>query len=97
MWVRMTRVKMNPDSLDEARALYNSDEISGVISLQPGYRFHHLMENVDVEGDGISITAWDSQADSDAYEASGTYQKLVGEFSQYMTAPPELSTYEVKD
>ena len=97
MYVRMTRVGMKPENFDEARDLYNSEEISGVISSQPGYRFHYLLENVDDEEDGISMTAWDTKEDADAYEASGIYKELVGKVAGWMTGPPELSTYEVKE
>ena len=55
------------------------------------------MENVDDEGDDISITAWDTKEHADAYEASGIYKELVGKVAGWMTGPPELSTYEVKE
>ena len=45
MWVRLTYTKMNPDKIAEARALYNSEMVSGVISQQKGYCFHHLLES----------------------------------------------------
>ena len=34
MWVRLTYVTVDPANVDEVRDLYNSDEISGVISQQ---------------------------------------------------------------
>ena len=97
MWVRLTYVKVDPTHADEVRDLYNSDEISGVIRQQKGYRFHHLLESVDAPGESISVTAWDSQEDAEAYEQSGTYKELVDKIRNYITAPPELRSYEVRE
>lgn len=97
MWVRLTFTKVDPAKLDEARAFYNSEAISGVIREQQGYRFHYLLESVANPGEAISVSAWDSEADGEAYEKSGTYAELVGKFRQWFTAPPELKSYEVRE
>ena len=97
MWVRLTYGKVDPAHVDELRDLYNSDEMSGVISQQKGHRFHHLLESVDTPGETISLTAFDSQEDAEAYEQSGTYKELVDKVRNYITAPPELRTYEVRE
>ena len=97
MWVRLTYVKVDPTHADEVRDLYNSDEISGVIRQQKGYRFHHLLESVDAPGESISLTAWDSREDAEAYEQSGAYKELVDKFGNYFTAPPDLRTYEIRE
>ena len=96
MFVRMTFTKMDPAHVDEASDLYNN-EASGVIAQQKGYRFHYLLLSADNPGEGISMTAWDSREDAEAYEQSGTYKELVGKFSRYFTEPPELRTYEVRE
>ncbi len=97
MWVRLTYGKVDPAHVDELRDLYNSDEMSGVISKQKGHRFHHLLESVDAPGETVSLTAFDSQEDAEAYEQSGTYKELVDKIRNYITAPPELRTYEVRE
>ena len=97
MWVRLTYVKVDPANGDEVRDLYNSDEMSGVISQQKGHRFHHLLESLDAPGETIPLTAFDSQEDAEAYEQSGTYKELVDKIRNYITAPPELRTYEVRE
>jgi len=56
-----------------------------------------MLESVDAPGDSISLTAWDSQEDAEAYEQSGTYKELVDKIRNYITAPPEFSTYEVRE
>ena len=95
MWIRMTRVKMDAENREIARDLYNSGEVSGVISEHKGYRFHYLLENVDDDTESISITAWNTEADALSYENSGAYAELVGKFMALMTEPPVLSSYEV--
>ena len=80
MLVRFTYIKMDPTNLDEVRDLYNSDEVSGVIRQQQGYRFHYLLESVNAPGESISLTAWDSREDAEAYEQSGAYKELVDKF-----------------
>lgn len=69
--------KIDPSNIEEARAFYNGEEISGVIRKQKGYQFNYLLESIDNPGDAISISAWDSQADGEAYEQSGTYARLA--------------------
>ena len=93
MWVRMTFIQMNPDKIEEARALYKSDDVSGVVRGTEGYAFHHLLESVENPSEVISITAWDTQEHGEAYESSGTYKRLVAKFNEYFIAPPELKSY----
>ena len=97
MFVRMTFTKIDPAAAEAARALYNSDEVSGVLARQKGHRFHHLLESVDVPGDGVSVTAWDSREDAEAYERSGTYEELVAKFEQFYSEPARLRSYEVRE
>ncbi len=96
MFVRMTFTKTDPAHYDEAIALFNSEEVSGVIGQQKGHRFHYLLESVDVPGEGVSVTAWDSREDAEAYERSGAYEELLAKFAHFYAAPPRLSSYEVR-
>jgi heme-degrading monooxygenase HmoA len=95
LWVRLTFGKLDPAHLDKARAFYNSKEISGYFGQRKGYRFHYLLESVDNQGDIISITAWDSQADADAYEQSPLYIILAKEFNQWFAPFSERESYRV--
>jgi heme-degrading monooxygenase HmoA len=56
---------------------------------------HYLLESVDNQGDIISITAWDSQADADAYEQSPLYIILAKEFNQWFAPFSERESYRV--
>jgi heme-degrading monooxygenase HmoA len=96
-FVRMTFTKSDPACVEAARALYNSGDVSGVLERQKGHRFHHLLESADVPGEGVSVTAWDSREDAEAYEQSGAYEDLVARFRHFYTGPARLGSYEVRE
>ena len=97
MFVRMTFTKIDPASAEAVRALYYRDEIWGVLDRQKGHRFHYLLESVDVAGEGVSVTAWDSSEDAEAYETSGAYEELVAKFRNFYTGPARLASYEAHE
>ncbi len=97
MLVRMTFTQSDPASAEVARTLYNSEEVPGVLDRQKGHRFHYLLESVDVPGEGVSVTAWDSREDAEAYETSGAYEELVAKFVPFYTGPARLASYEVRE
>jgi heme-degrading monooxygenase HmoA len=92
MHARMTTIHLQPDKIAEATALYQSS-IVPVITAQHGFRGVYLF--TDPAGSGQSITLWDSEADGQAYEASGTYREQVSKVATFFIAPPSLTTYEV--
>ena len=94
MYVRMTFFKVKSGKIEELRELYNREVIPAHKS-HKGIRFVHLLENVDDNDEGISVTAWDTKADLDAYEKSGSYETLVGLFREMYSAEPSLKSYEV--
>ena len=97
-FLRMTFTKSDPACAEAARALYNSGEVSGVLSRQRGHRFHYLLESADVPGEGVSVTAaWDSREDAEAYERSGAYEELEAKFGNFYTGPARLASYEVRE
>lgn len=61
MFVRMTFTKTDPAHYDEAVALFNSEEVSGVIGRQKGHRFHYLLRSMEDPTEGVTVTAWDSR------------------------------------
>lgn len=77
-------------------ALYNSEEVAGVIRQQKGYRFHYLLQSADHPEEAISITAWDTPEDAEAYQE--VYAQLVERFriQKLFTGPPVLKLYQVK-
>jgi heme-degrading monooxygenase HmoA len=94
MYVRMTFFKLREGRMQDLRDLYNKEVVSAHKS-HKGIRFVHLLESLDHKDEGISITAWDTKADVEAYEKSGDYEKLVAKFKHMYAEEPLLKSYEV--
>jgi len=94
MYVRMTFFSVKAGKMEELRELYNREVIPAHKG-HKGVRFVHLLENLDDRNQGISVTAWDTRADVDAYEKSGDYERLVGMFEQMYGDSPILKSYEI--
>lgn len=80
--------------MQELRETYNKEVVSAHKG-HKGIRFVHLLESMDNKEEGISITAWDTRADVEAYEKSGEYEKLVARFKNMYAEEPLLKSYEV--
>lgn len=94
MYVRMTFFGVKEGSMSQLREMYNKEVIPAHKS-HKGVRFVHLLESMDNSNEGISVTAWDTKADLDAYEKSGDYERLVGMFSDMYDREPSLTSYEI--
>lgn len=94
MYVRMTFFKVRDGKMGALRDLYNKEVIPAHKD-HKGVRFVHLLESLDSGAEGISVTAWDTKADVDAYEKSGDYERLVGLFNSMYAEEPSLKSYEV--
>lgn len=96
MFARLTFIKVAQQSADDIKKIYN-EEIVPVVRSQKGNIGCWLMEPTNSDDDYISLTEWNSANDADAYEASGTYRKLVDMIKDYYTAKPILKTYNVSE
>ena len=92
MHARITTVHLQPDKIAEATAIYQNS-IVPILTTQSGFRGGYLL--TDPSGTGQSITLWDSEADGQAYEASGAYREQVAKVAAFFSAPPSLATYDV--
>jgi heme-degrading monooxygenase HmoA len=90
----MTFFKLKPGKMQELRDLYNK-EVIATHKGHKGIRFVHLLESLDNKDGGISVTAWDTKADVEAYEKSGDYETLVAKFKDKYAEAPVLKSYEV--
>jgi heme-degrading monooxygenase HmoA len=90
----MTLFRLKTGKMSELRELYNKEVLSAHKG-HKGIRFVHLLESLDERGEGISVTAWDTKADVEAYERSGEYEKLVAKFKDMYAEEPRLKSYEV--
>ena len=96
MIVRLTYCKINPDSLNEVKAIYNRD-IVPAIRAQKGNLGVRLMQPLDKSDDFISVSEWVTQQDADNYESSGMYKTLVGKVAGFFTKQPVLKTYSTEE
>jgi heme-degrading monooxygenase HmoA len=64
---------------------------------EKGHRFHYLLQSAEDPTEGVTVTAWDSREDVEAYAAqsSGPFKELLGKFTRWHTRPAEVRTYEV--
>jgi heme-degrading monooxygenase HmoA len=93
MHARVTTVQLRPDAVDASIGIYQQ-EILPIIQAQPGFQRVYLLTD-RATGNGVSITVWNSEADAQAYESSGTYRQLVAKLAANFAASPTLATYDV--
>jgi len=94
MYIRMTFFRLKTGKMSELRELYNKEVLSAHKG-HKGIRFVHLLGSLDERDEGISVTAWDTKADLEAYERSGEYERLVAKFKDMYAEEPRLKSYEV--
>jgi heme-degrading monooxygenase HmoA len=96
MFVRLTYVQFVPENASEAKRIY-MEQVAPVVRRQKGNLVARLLEPTELSDDFISLTEWETEADADAYEASGKYKELVGLVKDYLTKPPVLKTFTAID
>jgi len=93
MFVRITRVQIKSNTLDETERIYRESVIPAAKS-QKGYQGTYLLADRKT-GKGMAFTLWDSEEDAIANERSGYYQEQISKFKDVFTAPPVREGYEV--
>lgn len=91
MVVRLTRFSISPENAQEAKSIYQQQVVPEV-KKQKGNTNVMLLEPTDGTDEFISITAWESKVDADAYESSGKYKELVGKIKG-LIGQATLKTY----
>lgn len=93
MIARVTTVHVQPGKTAEVTRIYN-ESILPAVKAAAGNRGVYLLID-EASGVGMSITVWNTQADGEAYDASGAYREQVGKVVPFFSEPPTLATYEV--
>ena len=75
MYVRLTSHKVELEKLSDFKRIYQTEIIPALYNVD-GCRYAFLVESAQ-EGEAISVTIWDSKDHADAYEQSGTFDRLV--------------------
>jgi len=73
-YVRILSARVEPDSFDEFRSRYDSLIVPELLQID-GCRAAYLIGRKE-QGEGISVTVWDSKRHADLYEKSGKFQQL---------------------
>ena len=55
-----------------------------------------IWQPVDIGDDIISYNSWESKADGDAYESSGTFAEMLEKVKHTLAGQPMVKSYEVK-
>jgi heme-degrading monooxygenase HmoA len=92
MIVRLTYISFLPENVEQAKRVYR-EEVVPVVKVQKGNLDCRLLEPMDNADEYISMTTWESQADSDAYESSGKYRELVEKVKKDFAKKPVLKVY----
>ena len=95
MFARLTHLKFLPEHANQLKKIFE-EEVIPAVKRQRGNINVMLLEPLDKSEDYISITEWQTRADADAYESSGTYRQLVDNVRHLLTKEPVLKTYEVE-
>lgn len=91
MVVRLTSFTVSPEKAQETKNIY-SQEVVPEVKKQKGNSNVMLLEPTDGSNEYISLTAWDSKEDADAYHSSGKYKELVAKI-QGLIGQPTLKSY----
>ncbi|MDE3212778.1 MAG: antibiotic biosynthesis monooxygenase [Bacteroidota bacterium] len=95
MVVRLTRFKIPPDRIKDAKKIYKK-EIVPEVRVQKGNLNVMLLEPTDDSHDYISFTAWESEEDATNYETSGKFKELAEKINGLLSGKIKLKTYHAK-
>lgn len=93
MWVRVGTFLVKEGSEMALSSTYH-ERATPLVRATPGNRGALLLQPVQPGEPFIVMTLWETRADGDAYEASGTAAEVVGLVRPYFAGPPTLRSYE---
>jgi quinol monooxygenase YgiN len=76
MFMRLLHLTITVERQSEFLRLYE-EEILPTLQEVEGCRYAGLVQNVQRQGEGMSLTFWDTKDHAEAYEQSGTFQRLL--------------------
>lgn len=90
MFLRMVTHLIRGEESDHFAEVYATTVIPALRGTR-GCVYASLMQNVDDTSQGISLTIWNSQAESRLYEESGLYHQLVNALRPYFKESEEYT------
>ncbi len=76
MFMRLVQMKINPEKIFEFERTYEQ-LIIPQLQQTPGCVYAGLVQSLEDQADGLSLTLWERQQDAVAYERSGVYARLL--------------------
>jgi len=92
MIVRLTYLSFLPQNIQQAKRIYN-EQVVPVVRRQKGNIDCRLLEPLEKTDEYISMTTWETKADSDTYHSSGVYKELVEKVKKDFAKDPVLKVY----
>ncbi len=89
MFLRMVSMGVQAEHTEMFAKAYDENVISA-LRVQPGCSFASLLQNVHDHKDCISLTIWETKAETDEYEKSGLFKKLVESLRTFYEASDEF-------
>jgi quinol monooxygenase YgiN len=90
MFMRLVQMRVNPDKIFQLQKVYERTIIP-TLQGAPGCVYAGLVQSLEDENDGISITLWSRQDDALAYERSGKYVQSLEEARPFFSDSSEWS------
>jgi len=76
MFMRIVQMKINPDKIFEFERTYER-AIIPELQKTKGCVYAGLVQSLEDQAEGMSLTLWETQADAIAYEQSGVFAQLL--------------------
>ncbi len=93
VYARFTRAEVQPEKIDEVIKLWEERALPMLKASQGYQRAYFLVDRNSRKC--ISISVWDSEADSRANEQSAERQAVLALFEGYLTGTPTIEGYEL--
>ncbi len=93
MYASITTVSIRPDQATEATRIWQ-EEILPITRTLQGWKGAELFTDPQT-GEGVAINFYETMADVNTVESSGTFRQLMGKLGPLMTAPPQRKLYEL--
>ncbi len=88
MFMRLVQMSVDPDKIFEFEKVYER-VIIPALQQTPGCLYAGLVQSLEEQNDGISLTLWNTQDEALAYERSGKYAELVNASRPFFSTSSE--------
>src|SRR5512140_1418745 len=76
MFLRFVRMRINPDKVIQFEALYERVVLKELETVR-GCLYAGLVQSLEDQSEGLSLTLWERKEDADDYERSGVYARMI--------------------